>query len=84
MEHLFIQAEALKLRDTPMTARFLPPSINSDEYCMLVIDTGGINLPEKYNGVLDNHLESGYEVSMSHQPAATPGNSKLRKHDKPA
>lgn len=84
MVHLFIQAEALKLRDTRMTARVFPPSIHCDEYCMPVIDTGGTNLPEKYNGVLDNYLESGHEVSMSHQPAATPGKSKCRKHDKPA
>lgn len=86
MEHLFIQAGALELRDTPMKARFFSPSVESDEYLMLIVDTGGINLSEKYNGVLDNYLESGQEVCicLTKSPPLPKGNSKWRKHDKPA
>lgn len=69
-----------------MKARFFSPSVDSDEYPMLVIDTGGINLSEKYNGVLDNYLESGQEVCicLTTSPPLPKGNSKWRKHDKPA
>jgi hypothetical protein len=52
---------------------------------MIIINLGGKNLSEKYNGILDNYLECGQDVAIAFHPPPTHlrGSTKARKIDKP-
>lgn len=85
MENLFIQQAALELRSSPFAARFFTPSRVIRSKCMAVIDLGGENLSDKYNGILDNYLECGQDVAVCFRPPPSHvrGSTKARKLDKP-
>lgn len=52
---------------------------------MAIVDLGGTNLSNEYQGVLDNYLECGQDIAISFRTSAsgTRGSTKWRKLDRP-